>query len=193
MNVLVLDQGTFVGKEITKKFLKLGHNICIMDDGNMMPIEKANYITADRNDSVQVISKLEDAIFDVVIDLSAEFVEHTKTVVNCLKNSVRHFIQISSAAVYKESSCQPVVEVSPRGFNPNWWNSSRHKYLIEEFLLKFHNENNFPVTILRPFYIYGSENDNYQENYIFQRLIQRIPIMVPSKGQTIIQFGHTAS
>lgn len=190
MNILILDSNTFIGREIANKFLKLGHNVYVLNNGKRMPIDGIKYIVTDRNSMKQMSAKLQDAEFDIVVDISADFAEQTKIILNYLFGRVRHYVYVSSAAVYKKSSLYPITENSPRGYNSTWEDYSIHKYFCEEVLFKAYNDKNFPVTILRPFYIYGSGNDLYQENYIFQRLIQKMPIILPANGYPTVQFGH---
>ncbi len=47
-----------------------------------------------------------------------------------------------------------------------------------------------PVTILRPPYLYGPGNDNDRETFVWSRALQGRSIVVPSNGQTPIQFLH---
>lgn len=62
--------------------------------------------------------------------------------------------------------------------------------MAERTLIENSKELGYKYTIFRPFYIYGIGNNLYREGYIFDRLINDLPIFLPNTGNEIIQFGY---
>ncbi len=188
--VLVIGGSVFIGKTIAKKFVETKHEVYILNRGNHECIDGAIQLIADRNDKESLDAVLIDKEFDVVVDGSAYELEQTKLVIEALTGKVKHFIHISTAAVYNETEIFPYSEFSARGVNKLWGDYGKNKYEIEEYLLeKWHTEN-FPATIIRPFYVYGPDNNLNRENYVFTRILNNLPVILPGTGNTMIQFGH---
>ncbi|HEX9063191.1 MAG TPA: NAD-dependent epimerase/dehydratase family protein, partial [Clostridia bacterium] len=127
--------------------------------------------------------------FDIVFDGSAYHPDQTRIAIDLLKNRTGHFIHLSSASVYIDE-IMPYTEDSLRGSSKSWGEYSTNKYNCEEILFREWNENKFPVTILRPFYVYGPGNNLDRESYIFSRLLNDRTIVIPAMGDPVIQFGH---
>ena len=46
------------------------------------------------------------------------------------------------------------------------------------------------LTVLRPPYVYGPDNNEDREKWLWSRLVHQQPVYVPSDGQSRIQFCH---
>ncbi len=188
--VLIMGGSIFIGKAIAEKFISLGDTVYILNRGNHTCPEGAIQLLADRNDVENLSKLLKDYTFDVVVDCSAYELSQTKLLFDILKDKVNHFIHISSAAVYSDTGIFPFCENSSRGLQNAWGDYSKNKYLCEEFLFEMWEKTKFPVTIIRPFYVYGPSNKLDRESYVFSRILNEKTIIIPSRGKPLVQFGH---
>lgn len=190
MKVLVFGGNVFLGKAVAEKFIDMGCEVCVLNRGNHPGPEGAVQITADRNDPEAVKNALKNHRFDIVFDGSAYTPEQTRIALDAVNRDIKHYIHISSASVYIDEHVYPFKEDSKRGSNPIWGDYSENKYKCEEILFEEYRKNKFPVTILRPFYLYGKNNNLDRESYVFKRLLADRPIVVPANGLPLMQFGH---
>lgn len=188
--ILVLGGSVFIGRAIANMFVSCKDEVYVLNRGNNPCPKGAIQLIADRNDAKQLKSVLQNHIFDVVVDGSAYKEMQSKIIVDLLKKRVKHFIHISSAAVYEDSEIFPYHEYSKRGFSKAWGAYSKEKYFCEEVLFNAWEKENFPVTIIRPFYVYGYGNNLDRERYVFSRILNNEPIILPSRGENMVQFGH---
>lgn len=190
--VLVLGGSVFIGKAIAKKFIENGDDVYVLNRGNHPCPKGAKQLIADRNNKEQFNEAIGQEQFDVVIDGSAYNQEQTCIAIDKLNNdNLKHYIHISTATVYEEGQPQPYKEDdSKRGTAESWGSYSTDKFLCEEALLSAHKEKNLPITLVRPFYVYGADNNLDRESYVFSRLIKGDPIVVPGMGRCKMQFGH---
>ncbi|RXE60341.1 SDR family oxidoreductase [Acetivibrio mesophilus] len=187
---LVFGGNVFVGKAIAEKLLKMGYTVYVLNRGNRTNPEGTIHLKADRNCLEDVLNLCKGINFDVVVDSSAYTPKQTKIAIQAINHNIKHYIHISSASVYIDENIYPYTENSKRGTCPIWGDYSTNKYLCEELLFKECKENGFPVTILRPFYIYGPENNLDRESYVIKRLLTGNQIIVPGRGLPLIQFGY---
>ncbi|SFS64160.1 NAD-dependent epimerase/dehydratase family protein [Marininema halotolerans] len=189
---LIFGGSVFVGRSIAERLVQAGYRVYVLNRGNYPTPTGCIQITADRNDMNQITQVFEELSFDVVFDGSAYHPKQTAIATQCLLGKTKHFIHISSASVYLRTESFPVIftEESPVGHNPNWGTYGYEKYQCEQLLRKAFLESGFPITIFRPFYIYGKGNNLNREKYIFHRLLKKESILVPRNGSTQIQFGH---
>ncbi len=187
---LVLGGGRFVGRAIANRLVAEGNEVYVLNRGNHPTPKGCKQLIADRNDPDQLAAALNSLQFDYVYDISAYTPKQTLLAIQLLTGRVKHFLHISSAAVYQDTEEFPLTETSPAGFNKFWGEYGIEKYRCEQELLKSFREDGFPVTIFRPFYIYGPGNHLDRESYVFRRLLNHAPIILPGMGRPIIQFGH---
>lgn len=190
--VLVLGGSVFIGKAIANRFIKNGDEVYVLNRGNNPCPKGANQLIADRNNEDMFNKVIGENYFDIVIDGSAYTPLQTKIAIKKLNSSsLKHYIHISTATVYQEDQPMPYKEDESKiGIAKSWGNYSENKYMCEQLLFSEYKESNLPITIVRPFYVYGPENALDRESYVFSRLINNKPIVVPGKGKCKIQFGH---
>lgn len=189
-NILMFGGSVFIGKAIAEKFINNGDKVTLINRGNHPCPNGAEQIIADRNDPDKLKAALSGRKFDVVMDGSSYHPDQTKTAVSLLKGSVKHFIHLSTAAVYRDSEIFPYSENSQRGTSIHWGDYSTNKFQCEEILFSEWKDSKFPSTILRPFYVYGPGNNLDRESYVFSRILNHKTIILPSIGMPMIQFGH---
>lgn len=190
MKVLVIGGGVFVSKAIAKKLIDEGNDVYVMNRGLHKNISGVTHLFADRNDSDLFSKAIGNMEFDVVYDICSYFDTQTKISIKNLTGRIGHFIHMSSATVYNDTKVFPLNENTKRGSSKIWGDYSKNKYLCEEALFLAYSKDRFPVTIIRPFYIYGPENNFDREAYVFKRILNGFPIILPGMGEKIIHFGY---
>ncbi len=188
--VLIMGGSVFIGRAIAKKFISMGDTVYVLNRGNHICPDGGIQLIADRNNFETMSEILKDYEFDIVVDGSAYNLAQTELLFKILKDRVKHFIHLSSASVYSDNGIFPFYENSSRGQHNSWGDYSKNKYLCEEFLFKMWDETKFPVTIIRPFYVYGPSNNLDRESYVFSRILNEKNIIIPNRGNPLIQFGH---
>lgn len=187
---LVFGGTQFVGKAVAKRLIDEGNEVYVLNRGNREAPKGSKALIADRNNINELSEVLNNKKFDYVYDISAYTPEQTRIAIQLLEGKIKHYIHISSATVYLDSNDYPLNETSKTGDNPIWGDYGKNKYLCEQELIKKFTQSKFPFTIVRPFYIYGPENNHDRETYVFKRLLNNAPIIIPGKGENLIQFGH---
>ncbi|MEM9214244.1 MAG: NAD-dependent epimerase/dehydratase family protein [Cyanobacteria bacterium P01_F01_bin.150] len=185
MRILVMGGTRFIGVYLVKKLVDLGHEVVLFNRGNKpSPVEELEQIHGDRTDPNQLKEKLSGQSFDAIFDNNGRKLGDTQPLVDLFKDTVKHFVYVSSAGVYLKSGQMPHLEGD--AVDPN----SRHKG-------KFHTEDYFveqgiPFTSIRPVYIYGPQNYNPLETWFFHRIVRDRPIPIPGNGEHLTQLGHVA-
>lgn len=193
MKYLVFGGTQFVSNYIVKRLIEDGHEIKTLTRGNKKNTHGSSVkeLYADRCNFEQLSSVLENIDIDYVIDVSGYNKTDVSSSYEALKNkNIKGYIFISSGSVYVENNELPLYENSKTGVNKYWGSYGTDKLEAENFLINKFKETSFPVVILRPPYIYGEGNNVYRESYIFDRLKSNEKILLPKKGNTIIQFIH---
>jgi len=185
MRVLIMGGTRFIGVYLTKLLVEQGHEVVLFNRGNRpLPVAGVQQIRGDRTDATQLKAALAGQTFDAVFDNNGRELSDTQPLVELFKDTVQHFVYVSSAGVYLKSDEMPHVEGDP--VDPK----SRHrgKFETEAYLAA----QGVPYTSVRPVYIYGPQNYNDLEAWFFDRLVRDRPIPIPGNGMAITQFGHCA-
>ena len=183
MRILIMGGTRFIGVYLTKVLVSQGHEVVLFNRGNNPPpVEGVKEIHGDRKDASQLQEKLGNEKFDAVFDNNGRELSDTQPLVEIFKDTVQHFVYVSSAGVYLKSAQMPHIEGD--AVDPN----SRHKgkHHTEAYLAQA----GIPWTSVRPTYIYGPQNYNDLEAWFFDRIVRDRPIPIPSNGMHMTQFGH---
>lgn len=183
MRVLIMGGTRFIGVYLTKLLVEQGHDVVLFNRGNKpSPVAGVQQIQGDRTDPAQLKAKLSGETFDAVFDNNGRELSDTQPLAELFKDTVKHFVYVSSAGVYLKTDQPPHVEgdaVDPK---------SRHKgkFATEAYLA----EQGVPFTSIRPVYIYGPQNYNDLEAWFFDRIVRDRPIAIPGNGMHLTQLGH---
>lgn len=185
---LVIGGSGFVGRALVPALLSQGLGVTLLNRGTR-PVEGATQLVADRHDYSQMKAVGRDAgSFDVIIDTSAYTARATEIAWEVFAPKGGHWIQLSSAAVYRETPSRYPCEEDRIGGAAVWGDYGVDKSACDEFLLA--RAKTIPVTILRPPYLYGPGNDNDRESFVWSRALRGAPVLIPADGRTRIQFLH---
>ena len=193
MKVLVLGGSRFIGLHLVRLLHDDGHHVTVLNRGQTqanLPDSVVRLI-ADRADTEQVKAALKDDSYDVVFDISAYTTSTLKPVIEILEGRVGRFVFCSTTSVYGPNDTIPIEEDFPLHRTPDASQYARDKIECEDFLVEAFNQRGFPMTILRPPYVYGP--DNYlkaREFSYFARLKQGRKIIIPGDGLTPVHPVH---
>ena len=191
--VLILGGTYFVGWYLAERFAEEGFETFTLNRGTRKNIHKGLVleIFADRTQLLSMKEALKGLEFDYIIDVSGYNKRDAEITCQVLSgHRFRKYIFISSSAVYIPSKILPISEDFPTGHNPFWKQYGTNKLEAEELLFNKFKSEGFPVTVLRPPYLYGEGNNVYREAFIFDRLDNNRPVLIPDKGETTVQFQH---
>jgi len=155
LKVLFIGGTGNISSEVSKLTIAKGFELFHLNRGNQTPIAGVKNIKGDIRDPDQIRQILSEYSFDVVVDWIAFIVDHIKIDISLFQNRVQQYIFISSASAYQKPPSSPYITESTPLKNP-YWEYSRNKIACEEFLMNQYQENDFPVTIVRPSHTYNT-------------------------------------
>ena len=155
MKVLIVGGTGLISTPITTLLLEQGHTITHFNRGNKKEdFPDVQTIVGDRTDFVAFEFLLEHKTFDCVIDMVCYKPEEAKSAIETFEGNTQHFILCSTVDVYtKPAPHYPVTEDAPRKPRGEF-TYAYNKAKCEKIFLEAHEQNNFPVTIIRPAYTY---------------------------------------
>ena len=169
------------------------HNVTVLNRGLAkaeLPPEVSR-IRADRSRPDEMKSALQGRDYDAAFDISGYRPAELLPTVEALHGRVASYVFCSSVAAYASSDRAPIREDFPLNRGPEADDYSRDKVLCEDLLMERSAKDGFPVTILRPPYVYGPHDHNeLRLPGVFARLTNRRRIIVPGAGLTIVQPVH---
>ena len=152
--------------------------------------EGVRTITADMNDEQAVAEKLKGMFFDTVCEFIGFTVDQVERDWRLFRDKTRQYIYISSASAYLKPAASYVITEGTTLANP-YWEYSRNKIACEEFLLKKHREEGFPVTIVRPSHTYDERSVPMAVHgrggswQVIRRIQEGKPVIIPGDGSSL--------
>ncbi|WML32990.1 NAD-dependent epimerase/dehydratase family protein [Clostridium sp. OS1-26] len=191
MKILVMGGTEFVSSSLVKYLISKDYVVDIFTRG-IKPVKYdgiRNHLKGDRKSIEDLKVNISNEVYDYIFDISAYVKEDVQKLIKVLnKESLKRYIFCSSGAVYKPSD-KMITEEFTQGENENWGNYGLDKKKAEDYLLNLWETEKFPVTIFRPTYIYGEDNNLYREAYLFDRVTQGLDIPIPG-GNNETQFVY---
>lgn len=152
--------------------------------------EGVRTITADISDEKDVAEKLKGMFFDTVCEFIGFTVDQVERDWRLFRDKARQYIYISSASAYLKPAASYVITEGTALANP-YWEYSRNKIACEEFLMKKHREEGFPVTIVRPSHTYDERSIPMAVHgkggswQIIRRIQEGKPVIIPGDGSSL--------
>jgi len=152
--------------------------------------EGVHTITADISDEKAVAEKLKDMTFDTVCEFIGFTLDQVERDWRLFNGKTRQYIYISSASAYLKPAASYVITEGTTLANP-YWEYSRNKIACEEFLMKKHREEGFPVTIVRPSHTYDERSIPMAVHgkggswQVIRRIQQGKPVIIPGDGSSL--------
>ena len=126
--------------------------------------------------------------FDAVLDLSCYNREQAESAWESLGARSRRWLHLSSAAVYAVVSTRPHHEDDPVGGGAAWGTYGRNKAAADGFVAGLDTQT--PRLCLRVPYLYGLADPDARETYMWSRILQGRPILIPGRGDARIEVLH---
>ncbi|MFA7418815.1 MAG: SDR family oxidoreductase [Melioribacteraceae bacterium] len=193
MKVLFIGGTGVISSECSKLCIEKGMDLFLLNRGKSFRTapEKAQIINADIRDVDAVQKALAGQKFDVVVDWIAFNEEHVKNDYGIFNGITDQYIFISSASAYQKPIPKlPITEETP--LENRFWAYSRAKIDCENYLMRMHRDNGFPVTIVRPSHTYDETKNPLKENYLpFHRMKNNKPIIIHDDGNSLWTLTHT--
>ncbi len=182
-SVLIIGGSYFIGKSIAENLFDKGYNVTLLNRGTREPFNKQiKQISCDRGNFEEMKKALENKTFDYIVETSFYDISWSKVLLKSFKNilNAKAFIFISSSAVYDvENLTIPFSETDSLAKNKYWTEYGTGKLETEKLYTNFFKNTNVRLIILRPPYVYGEENYAQRESFIFNNIINNIPVIIP--------------
>lgn len=192
MKTLVIGGSRFVGLRLAWELTGQGHEVTVLNRGrtqaDLPPSVK--HIVCDRKQHHELKQCLAGKEYDAVFDIIAYVPDDTKPLVEIFNGRTARFVHVSTGSVYKSSRLFPWKEHFAKVTDNSAGEYGYQKQLIEEILFEAHEARGFPISIVRPGYIYGPHNSVYRESMFFDRVVKGRPVVVPRDGEYLTQFGY---
>jgi 2'-hydroxyisoflavone reductase len=195
-DVLVMGGSYFAGRVFVEELVKTGsHQACVLNRGRIpMGMPGVRETRCDRHDAAGLKRCLDGTAWDAVVDFCAYTPKDIEILLAGLgEGALGHYILISTASVYQESSSLPVTETTPllAGPQPELGPMADYGYqkaLAEGTLKAICGRHGIPFTILRPAIIYGKYNYAPRESLFFDQITAGTPVVVPGDSLALFTF-----
>ena len=190
LKILVLGGTFFVGPSIVNAALQNNHSVTLFNRGITNPglFPNLKLIKGDREQGMQAYAPLKEEQWDVVIDVWPEKSKLVDEATSSLRNNTKHYIFISSIAVYndfQEVGLNEKHEVVSLKLKKNEWDYPEEKLAAELFVKERFQDN---YTILRAGPIKGWRDPAFDLLYWLIKLNRDDSIIAPGSGLDHLQF-----
>jgi nucleoside-diphosphate-sugar epimerase len=195
MDVLFIGGTGLISTAIARQLLEQGgHRVTLFNRGkseNRLP-DGAEQIVGDRKDYAAFEQTFADKRYDVVVDMVAFHPDDTASALRAFSGRCGQFLHCSTVCVYSGPPAQiPTTETEPYHSIGTY---GKNKIAIEQMLLRAHETDGFPVTILRPSHSYGEGGQIIRAwgpaDTFVDRLRKNKPIVVPGDGTSLWASCH---
>ena len=192
MRVLVIGGTRFIGRATVEELLRRGHTVAVFHRGRTPnPFgDRVTELLGDRLDRASVREAIGHVPFDGVVDIAYAWDARTganeiASVADALGKPPQRYVYLSSASVYAEGR-MPLTEEGPR--DPMLGTYSEDKIAAEDALFEANRLDRFPISIIRPPFVYGPWNNIPREAWFWDRIVAGRPVIVPDEGRTLFQW-----
>ena len=151
---------------------------------------QARHLVGDIRQPNTIKDLLSEYTFDVVVNWVAYVPQHIATDLYLFRGRTGQYIFISSATVYQTPPARlPITEETPLS-NPIW-EYAQNKIACEQLLMSAYNEEDFPVTIVRPSHTYDRTHLPIRGDYTtVMRMRQGKKVIVHGDGSSLWTLTH---
>lgn len=184
--VLVIGGSYFIGKAITQELQSSGYEVTLLNRGSRM-VAGTKQLSCDRNDPKKMKSALKEKVFDYLVDVSGLNKEQVRILCDALNmQELKSMVFISSSAVYDVEHLKARFREQDRvKKNKFWGRYGTDKIEAERTYCRCMEDNQIPLVILRPPYVYGEENYVQRESFIFEHILQNRPVILPADNKKL--------
>ncbi len=194
MNILIIGGTNFIGRQLVNTLIKSGHETTILhrkaghDFG-----KKVTNLQGDRNDVNSLRSVLSGKSWDAVFDLAYDWERGTpghavQALAHLLTGNCGRYVFMSSVAAYGDGLNHHEGDALADDDHPDRY--ARDKAQSERALFRLHQRHGTPVVTIRPPFVFGPGNPYYREQFFWDRLRDKRPIILPGDGRRLMQFVY---
>ncbi len=200
MKIFVIGGTGFISGRLVDKLLDAGHSVTTFTRRSVPSSQSADgkltVCHGDRKNADSLREALGRKSFDAVIDMVAYGPADSRTSIEVFGGRTGRFVHCSTVSVYMVSDqvhCpitedqhdRPLMSHWPR--NPFGMDYGIDKRSCEEVLWAAHDEEGFPVTILRPTFVSGPGDPARRDHFWIERILDGAPMLVPGSGDYAFQ------
>ena len=192
MRTLVIGGTLFIGREIVERLAGHGHEVTVLHRRDRHDLGPAiRNIQADRSDLPAISRVLREGRFDAVFDIAYDWEKGTpasqvEAAARSCGDELQRYVFMSSIAAYGPGFDRRESEPLVPDDSPNPY--AQHKASSERALFRMHADSGFPVTTFRPPFVHGPRQPFYREQFFWDRLRDRRPIILPDDGDAPMQW-----
>jgi len=192
VRILVIGGTLFIGRETVRRLATRGHEVTVLhrrDHHDLGP--EIKNVRADRSDLTAMERVLREGRFEAVYDFVYDW-EHGTTasqveaVARSCRDGLHRYVFISSIAAYGPGLDHRESASLVPDDHPNTY--ALHKATSERALFRMHADTGFPVTTFRPPFVHGPRQPLDREQFFWDRLRDRRPIILPDGGDAPMQW-----
>jgi 2'-hydroxyisoflavone reductase len=194
MKILVIGGTQFIGRHLVAALSKAGHEVAVLHRRSEHDLgKKVENLRADRNDVDQVRRAVQGKSFDAVFDNAYDWERGTPAQVvdgtaRLFNGQVQRYVFMSSVAAYGDGLNHHEGDALAADDHPERY--AREKAQSERALFRLHQRYGIPSVTLRPPYVYGPCNPFYREQFFWDRLRDKRPLILPGDGRRLMQFVY---
>lgn len=189
-NVLVIGGSYFSGRVFIEELQAAGGYVPYVLNRGSRPLGLVGVqeLVCDRRDADGLGRVVPPLDWHAVVDFCAYDPGDIATLLGNLPGSVRRYIYISTATVYRNSLQLPIREDAAKLTAPlpgPAGGYAHNKWLLEGELARLCDEQGIAHVCLRPAFIYGKYNYAPRESYFFDLIARQETIVLPSPPQAL--------
>ena len=192
MKVLFIGGTGIISSACSQLAIERGIELYLLNRGqSFRPIPKgAHHLQADIRVRESVKAAIGKMNFDSVVEWVAYTPDQIESDLESFKGRTEQYVFISSASAYQKPPKKlPITEETPLD-NP-YWEYSRNKIACEKRLLKAFQEEQFPITIVRPSHTYDCTSLPMEGRYtVVNRIRQGQKVIVHGDGSSLWVLTH---
>jgi nucleoside-diphosphate-sugar epimerase len=192
MRALVIGGTQFIGHGIVGRLVTRGHDVTVLHRKSQHDLgPSVDNIQMDRSDHDGVRTAIRHGRFEVVFDLAYDWergttVEDIAAAARACGDTLHRYVYMSSVAAYGQGLDHRESDPLAPADHANAY--AAHKASAERMLFGMHETTGFPVATFRPPFVHGPRQPFYREQFFWDRLRDRRPIVMPGDGATPMQW-----
>lgn len=178
-SVLIIGGSRFIGPRIIDQLLLKDCSVTVFNRGILTHVYPSGvlFVRGDRQQGFPFKEK-----FDAVVDMCAYSGSDSKRALRDLRFDF--FVHMGTAAAYCKSDIFPLSEDSSLGDWPLWGTYNRGKVECEKVLKK----GGVRFAVVRPVYVLGAGSHSNRERFIYQKIKNGEPLILPGDGNALVQY-----
>jgi nucleoside-diphosphate-sugar epimerase len=196
MDVLIIGGTRYLGREIMLRLAERGDSVTVLNRGRTecaLP-DNVECATADITEPQTIVQALEGETFDTCVHMIAMDGPRAERVIDAVWGIVDHYVQCGSTGVFMPLQRCPADETEAVDPPPAEMGGFGSKAEADRVARELCEQYDLPLTILRPTAIVGPGDvplDYWggRDPRLFQTILDGNPIVLPERGEGLIQFG----